>query len=207
MTKRNSINILILLSLGLIYFFQFKLINNYLTEVYKYTSIENLMRILNDEKQNYINYILENNITLFLQSLGLLICLNIGFLYFNYKIKIKKSLSLIVKTFLAVIIVQSIILFYAMISDKVLTTNTISFLYQTTSISHFINLPNKFSWLNLSLTTINLTQLLTIIILILGIQKILKCSLKKAINITSKTYGIGFILWFAFAAIMEMNFS
>lgn len=207
MTKRNLRNILIILSLGLIYFFQFKLINNYLTEVFKYTSIEKRLEVLNDENQNYIKFLLENNIILFLQSLGILICLNIGFLYFNYKVKIKETLSLIVKTFLAVIIVQSIILFYAMISDKVLTTHTISFLYQTTSISHFLNLSNKFSWLNLSLSTINLTQLLTVIILILGIQKILKCNLKKAINITFKTYGIGFVFWFAFAAIMEMNFS
>lgn len=39
------------------------------------------------------------------------------------------------------------------------------------------------------------------------IHKIINLSFKKAFSITIRTYGLGILLWFVFAMVIEINFS
>jgi hypothetical protein len=75
------------------------------------------------------------------------------------------------------------------------------------NLENYISNEKTVPWIKLSLTSINLEQLLIILILGIGIHKLMNINYKKAFIITSKTYGLGILLWFVFAMVMEMNFN
>ena len=75
------------------------------------------------------------------------------------------------------------------------------------NLGNYINIEKTVSWVKLSLTSINLEQMLILILLTIGIHKIVKINYKRAFSITIRTYGLGILLWFVFAMVMEMNFS
>lgn len=75
------------------------------------------------------------------------------------------------------------------------------------NLGNYINIGKTVPWIKLSLTSINIEQLLVLILLGISIHKIIKINYKRAFSITVRTYGLGILLWFIFAMVMEMNFS
>ena len=81
-----------------------------------------------------------------------------------------------------------------------------SFASEKLNLGNYIYVGKTASWIELSLISINIEQILVLIFLTVGIHKIKKLSFKRAFSVTIRTYGLGILLWFVFAMVMEMNF-
>ncbi|MEN8126049.1 MAG: hypothetical protein ABFR32_13080 [Bacteroidota bacterium] len=190
-----------------VFLLQYTLIISYLEKMFKYTNEAVLNEVLNEEKQLFNLYVLQKGIVLFLQFIGSVICLNIGFLYYYYKMPIKKILELVLKSFIAIIFVQLLVIGIIKLSNMTFTVGTISSVEEKLSIVHYLNTDSVSGWLILPLQTINLTQLFIILFLTFSVRVLIKSNYVKAFLFTIRTYGTGMLLWFVFAMIMEMNFS
>lgn len=205
--KRKYINIIILISVILIFMIEYYLITSYIERMFRYTAIEVKNEVINSEIENFKDYLIKNIIFLLLQSLAMFFCLNIGFLYFKIKANFRNLFDLVIFSFLAVLINHFIIIIIVKLNNWTFTTNSINSASEKLNLENYINVEEKFSWIALSLSSINLEQLIILVLLGIGIYKIVKIDYKKAFSITLKTYGLGIFFWFVFALVMEMNFS
>jgi hypothetical protein len=205
MKKKYIIIILILifLSFGL----QYYLITSYIEEMFQYTAIEVKKEVLNNEVEQFKSYLIENFIFLLFQSLGIFICLNIGFLYFKIKMSFRNILNLVTFSFLAVIIYQFLVITIVKLNSWAYTMGSINSASEKLNLANYIDIKKTLPWIELSLTSINLEQVMILILLGIGIHKIVKINYNRAFSITVRTYGLGILLWFVFAMVMEMNFS
>lgn len=188
-------------------FFQYYSIISYIEEMFQYTTNEVRNEVLNSELSQFEFYWTEIFISLLLQSLGMFLCLNIGFLYFNIKVKIRDVIKLILISFLAVIFNQFLAILIIILNNWTFTVGSMNSVFEKLNLANYLKVDEIAPWVKLSLESINLGQLLTIALLIIGMQKVLKLNYKKAFSVTTKTYGLGVFLWFVFAMVMEMNFS
>jgi hypothetical protein len=205
--KRKHINILILVLVIAVFGLQYYLTTSYIDEIFQNTSVKVRNQAMNNELGSFKKYLIENFVFLFLQSLGMLICLNIGFLYFKIKVNFKNILNLIVLSFIAVIINQLLLLVIVKRNAWTTLLNSIKSASEKLNLGNYINVEKTTPWIELSLTSINLEQILTLVLLTVGIHKMVKLNFKRAFSITVRTYGLGILLWFVFAMIMEMNFN
>lgn len=205
--KKTSISWFIPFLIAVIFLLQYILIISYLEKMFKYTNEGVLNEVLDEEKQLYNLYIFQKGIILFLQLIGSVICLNIGFLYFNYKMPIKNVFKLVLKSFTALVIVQLLVIGIIKFNNMTFTVGTISSVEEKLNIVHYLNIDSIAGWLILPLQTINLTQLFIILFLTFSVRVLIKSNYGKAFLFTIRTYGAGMVLWFVFAMIMEMNFS
>lgn len=172
---------------------------------YNTTEVKNI--VINSELKLFKTYVIENFIFLFLQSLGMLFCLNIGFLYFKIKASFINLLNLISFSLFSVFIYQLLIVFFIKLNNWTYTMGSISAMSEKFNLGSFINVEKTAPWIKLSLVSINFEQLLILILLGMGMNKILKIKYSRAFFITIRTYGLGILLWFVFAMVMEMNLS
>ncbi|CAM1368483.1 membrane hypothetical protein [Tenacibaculum sediminilitoris] len=189
-----------------IFFIEFLCINSYIESMFQYTNSEIKNNALNNELREFKFLLLDTFLFLFLQSLGMFFCLNIGLLCFDIKVKIKNIVQLIILSSFAIIIYQFLTILIIKINGWTFTVGSINSVSEKLSIANYVYLGKTISWTKLSLSSINLFQLLTITLLTIGIHKILLLNYKRAFFITLRTYGIGILLWFVFAMVMEMNF-
>jgi hypothetical protein len=180
---------------------------SYIKEMFQYNTIEIRNDVINNETKEFKMYLLENFIFLLLQSIGMLLCLNIGFLYFKIKTNFRSILNLITFSFLAIIIYQFLIIAIVKLNNWTFTMGSINSASEKLNLGNYINIGKIAPWIELSLKSINLGQLMILILLGVGINKIIKINYKRALSITIRTYGLGILFWFVFAMVMEMNFS
>lgn len=204
--KRKYINIIILTLLIAVFGLQYYLTASYIDEIFQYTSVEVRNEAMDNETESFKMYLIENFVFLFLQSIGMLLCLNIGFLYFKIKVSFKNILNLVVLSFVAIIMNQLLLMLIVKLKSWTFLMNSIKSASEKLNLGNYINVEKTAPWIKLSLTSINLEQILVLILLTVGIHKIIKLSFKRAFSITIRTYGLGIILWFVFAMVMEMNF-
>ncbi|MCF6347566.1 MAG: hypothetical protein L3J20_04600 [Flavobacteriaceae bacterium] len=190
-----------------VFLLQYTLAIIYIEEMFKYANEEVKKIVISEENKLFYIYIIQKGVTVFLQFIGSVICLNIGFLYFNYKIPIKDVIKLVLKSFIALIIVQLSIITIVKFSNMTFTMGSIMSFEEKLNITYYANTDSVAIWLLLPLQTINLTQFLIILFLTFSIRVLIKSNYNKAFLFTIKTYGTGMLLWFVFAMIMEMNFS
>ncbi|WP_158838326.1 hypothetical protein [Polaribacter sp. L3A8] len=205
--KRKHINIIILTLIIIVFLLEYYLMKSYIKEMFQYNTIEIRNDVINNETKEFKMYLLENFIFLLLQSIGMLLCLNIGFLYFKIKTNLTSILNLITFSFLAVIIYQFLIIAIVKLNNWTFTMGSINSASEKLNLGNYINIGKTAPWIELSLKSINLGQLMIIILLGVGINKIIKINYKRAFLITIRTYGLGILFWFVFAMVMEMNFS
>ncbi|WP_445749843.1 hypothetical protein [Polaribacter sp.] len=205
--KRKHINIIILVLVVAVFGLQYYFITSYVNEIFQYTPLEIRNEVLNKELESFKMYLIESFVILSLQSIGIFLCLNIGFLYFKIKVNFKNILNLVVLSFIAVIINQLLLMLIVKCKSWTFLMNSIQSASEKLNIENYISISEKASWIKLSLTSINLVQILVLVLLTVGIHKIIKLSFNKAFLITVRTYGLGILLWFVFAMVMEMNFS
>ncbi len=152
-------------------------------------------------------YLIEQFVFLFLQSLGMFLCLNIGFLYFKIKTSFRNLLNLICFSLLSAVASQLLIIGLIQLNNWTYTMGSIKDMHEKLNLGNYIDVEKTAPWIKLSLTSINFEQIIVLILLGLGMRKILKIKYRKAFSITLRTYGLGILLWFVFAMVMEMNFS
>ena len=198
---------MILLLVIAVFGFQYYLITSYIDEIFRHTSVEVRNDAMNNELKSFKMYLIDNFIFLFLQSIGMLLCLNIGFLYFKIKVSFKTILNLIVLSFVAVITNQLLLIVIVKLNNWTTLLNSIKSASEKLNLGNYINVKRTAPWIELSLTSISLGQLLILVLLGIGIHKIVKINYKRAFSITLRTYGLGILLWFVFAMVMEMNFN
>lgn len=107
----------------------------------------------------------------------------------------------------SVIINQLLLVTIVKLNNWTTLLNSMNSASEKLNLGNYINVGKKTPWIELSLTSINLEQILVLILLTIGIYKIEKLNFKRAFSITVRTYGLGILLWFVFAMVMEMNFS
>jgi magnesium-transporting ATPase (P-type) len=205
--KRKYINIIILILIVLVFTLEYYLITSYIERMFKFTAIEVKNEIIDNEIKEFKIYLIQNFIFIFLQSIGMLFCLNIGFLYFKVKSSLKKIFNLVLLSLISVIVYQFLIIVLVKLKNWTFTMGSINSISEKLSLENYISSEKTVPWIKLSLTSINLEQLIIILILGIGIHKLMNINYKKAFIITSKTYGLGILLWFVFAMVMEMNFN
>lgn len=205
--KRIHINIMILVFVIGVFGLQYYLITSYINEVFRHSLIEVRNDAMKNELKSLKMYFIENFIFLFLQTIGMFLCLNIGFLYFKIKINFKNILNLIALSLFSVIINQLLLVTIVKLNNWTTLLNSMNSASEKLNLGNYINVGKKTPWIELSLTSINLEQILVLILLTIGIYKIEKLNFKRAFSITVRTYGLGILLWFVFAMVMEMNFS
>ncbi len=176
-------------------------------KLFQFTNKEAFDKILIIEKSNIHLNILMKSAFIVSQFIASVLCINIGFLFFNFKIPIKELLKIVFNSFIAVIIVELIIIGITKLKYSYLTISIIEEVEEKFYITNYINIDNIAPYLVLPLKTINTTHLLFILLLTYGISTLIKKNYFKSLLFTIKTYGIGICLWFVFATIMEMNFS
>ncbi|WP_299667692.1 hypothetical protein [uncultured Polaribacter sp.] len=162
---------------------------------------------MNNETEQFKVYLVENFVFILLQSIAMFFCLNIGFLYFKIKVSLRNILNIITLSFLSVLVCQLLIITIVKLNNWTYTVGSINSVNDMLNLANFINVEETAPWIKLSLTSINIEQVILIIILGIGIHKILNIKYNRAFSITARTYGISILLWFVFAIIMEMNFS
>jgi hypothetical protein len=205
--KRKYINIIILTLVVLVFILEYYLIISYIEKMFQYTAIEVKKEVLGNEISLFKDYMIENCIIVFLQSLGMFICLNIGFLYFKIKTSFRNILNLVTFSFLAVIICQFLVITIVKLNSWTFTMGSINSASEKLNLANYINIKKTLPWIELSLVSLNLEQLLILILLVIGINKIVKINYMRAFSVTARTYGLGICFWFVFAMVMEMNFS
>lgn len=80
--KRIHINIMILVFVIGVFGLQYYLITSYINEVFRHSLIEVRNDAMKNELKSLKMYFIENFIFLFLQTIGMFLCLNIGFFIF-----------------------------------------------------------------------------------------------------------------------------
>lgn len=205
--ERKLGGLIILMSVFFVFLIQYLLIYLYINKMFQFTAIDIKEQVLNNEIQQFKFYMFQNLFFLILQSMGMFLCLNIGFLYLRIKVNFKEILNLIVISFLGSIIYQFLIIALVKLYNWTFTTNSLKTMSEKLNLENYISNEKTAPWIKLSLTSINLEQLLIFIILVIGIHKLMNINYNKSFIITAKTYGISILLWFVFAMVMEMNFS
>lgn len=205
--KRKYINIIILPLIVLVFTLEYYLITSYIEKLFKFTAIEVKNEIINNEIKEFKIYLIENFIFILLQCIGMFLCLNIGFLYFKVKTSLKKILSLVLLSLISVAVYQFLIIVLVKLNNWTFTLGSLKSMSEKLNLENYISNEKTASWVKLSLTSINLEQLIILIILGIGIHKLININYKKAFILSTKTYGLGILLWFFFAMVMEMNFS
>ena len=198
---------MILVLVIVVYGLQYYLITSYIDEIFQNTSVEVRNEAMNNELGSFKMYLIESFVFLLLQSVGMLLCLNIGFLYFKIKVCFKNILNLVVFSFVAVIINQLLLIVIVKWNNWTFLINSIKSASEKLNLGNYINVEKTTPWIELSLISVNLEQILVLILLGIGMHKILKIKYNRAFFITIRTYGLGILLWFVFAMVMEMNFS
>lgn len=186
---------------------QYYFITTYIEKMFQYTAIDVKNEFMKKEIEEFKIYLLESFIFLFFQSLGMFLCLNIGFLYFKIKISFRNILNIVVSSFLVIAIYQFLVICIIKFNHWTFTIVSIDSASEKLNLGHYLSLEKTLPWISSSLTIINLEQLLILLVLGVSIHRILKINYKKAFSITVRTYGIGVLLWFVFVMVMEMNFS
>jgi len=197
--------IVLLLFIG-VYALQYALIVNYITSFFKYNN-EVKMTTLNEEKALFYMSITEKFAFAISKFIGSIICINIGLLFFNYKIKIQLVIKIVLYSITIFSVVQLFILLFMIFQNYIFSTAIIETIESTLYKTKYLNLNSKASFLKLPLQIFNITHILYFIVLAFGISKLIKKSYIKSIYFTFKTYGIGVLIWFVFAIIMELNFN
>jgi hypothetical protein len=204
--KNKHINIIILTLVVIVFSLEYYLITSYIEEMFQYNTIEIKDIAMNNQVKEFKTHLIKNFIFLLLQSIGMFLCLNIGFLYFKIKTSFRNILNLIVISLLGIIVYQFFIITIIRLSNWTFTMGSINSASEKLNLENYINVEKTAPWIELSLTSVNFEQLLILILLGIGIRKIVKINYKRAFAITARTYGFGILLWFLFAMVMEMNF-
>ena len=207
MRRKNLFWIVVLVMMMFVFFLEYYLIVTYIESVFKFTKKEVLDSTLSIERNIFIKNIIRKGVFALLQFVGCVICLNIGFLFFNFKIKIREILIVVLQSFIAIIIIQLIIIGIVKFSNLTMTMGSIESIENKTYILNFLKIVNVPKYLILPFRTFNLTHLIFILTLTYGIKTLIKGSYIKSFIFTMKTYGIGVFLWFIFSVFMEMNFN
>jgi len=189
-----------------IFILEYHLIMRYIEMAFLYNE-EIKKEVLAEEKVNFYMNITEKGVLTFLQLIVGVLCLNIGLLYYKHKIKISKVIKIIAVSFISLAITQYIIVFTLLFKNYVFTTSNIENIENKLYLTNYFEESNISSYLILPLQTFNITHLFFFLILAYEISTIIHKNYFKSLLFTFKTYGVGVVLWFVFALIMEMNFN
>ncbi|RPD91220.1 hypothetical protein EGM88_14885 [Aureibaculum marinum] len=176
-------------------------------EIYRFTNEEVRTEALNQQRSSFYMKFLQEGVFTILQFIGCFICLNIGLLFFNYKVKIKEVLKAVTLSFLVTVIVQIVVICWVKFSNLTFTVASLQSIEDKLYITDYINEQDVPSYLLMPLDTISVTHLVFILLLAYGIKTVIKKNYIKSLLFTAKTYGVGVVIWFAFAMVMEMNFN
>ena len=205
--RNRHLSAWLIILFAMVFLLQYYFIVSYIEEMFQYTTDEVRNMAMNNEMREFKFHLIETIVLLILQGLGAFFCLNIGLLYFKLKVTISEVMKLILFSFFAILIHQFLTLIIIELNGWTYTIGSMSSVSEILGLSHYINAEKTAPWIKLSLMSINLTQLLTLIALSIGIYKIFRLNYKRAFLISLRTYGLGILIWFVFAMIMEMNFS
>lgn len=205
--KNRNLIIIIFSLFVLVFSIQYFLIISYINEMFQYVAVEVKNEVAKSEMKLFKSYLFKNFIFTFLQSIGMFLCLNIGFLYFKIKTNFRNLFSLIVLSALSTLVCQLLIIVIIKLNNWTFTMGSINETTEKLNLGNYINVEKTAPWIKLSLVSINLEQLLIVLFLGVGVHEILKIKYNRSFSIIIKTYGLGILLWFVFAMVMEMNFS
>jgi len=166
-------------------------------------SLENIQNLISSErKSQWINYPITILIVL-IPSLLISFCLNIGTVIKEYKTSFIKLFEIAVKAQMvfAINYLLSIVLKATGVIHFSLTTVNNNYNFQ----SALIFFDNKVLpyWLIYPIQCINLTEIVHILILSIGVSWLLQIKFLKALTFVALWYGIGLLFWIIFTVFLQ----
>lgn len=130
----------------------------------------------------------------------------IGIIFFGYRVSFKKI-------FQVVIVAEFVFLLPAFI--KIIWFGFIHTAYTLTDLSYFtpLSLTNLFDfstldpWWVYPLQSLNVFEIIYVLILAIGIKKIIKKDYGESLKFTVPVYGSGLLIWIIFITFLTLNFS
>ena len=197
----------ILLLLVLVFLLEYYLNISFINKMFKHSKEEIYNEVLLEENSHFKVYIITKLFFSFLQFIAAVISINIGLLFFKYKIKIKKILQIVFNSFIAILIVKVLCYCFFLFNSITFNRGAIDDFEEKLVLTNYLNLDSSISYLELPLQVINLTHILFILLLAYSLRKLINKGYFKSLIFTLKTYGLAVGIWFMFSTIMELNFN
>ncbi|MEA3318145.1 MAG: hypothetical protein U9R54_09325 [Bacteroidota bacterium] len=205
-------NWIILLILAIIYVvslnieFKFVFTDDFYFQSFKNQDSDNIMNfMLKDREVNWINY-LYIPVIIIIPTILISLCFFVGTIFNNIKISFVKIFSISLKSqiIFAINYLVSVILKCSGLIER--NYNNINNNYDFQSARLFFRNEDVPYWLIYPLQCINITEIIYILFLSIGIQFILKIKYFNAIKFTALYYGIGLIFWIIFSVFLQTIF-
>lgn len=164
--------------------------------------IENL--IMAEREDEWLNYPIAGLVIL-LPSLLIAFCLNLGIILRDFKVSFIKLFGVVLKAqiIFALNYLISIILRISGIIDFSYYTANNNFEYQSALV--FFDTKVLPDWLLYPIQCINITEIIHILFLTLGITWLLNLKSSKALFFVLLWYGVGLLLWIVFSVFLQTN--
>jgi hypothetical protein len=161
--------------------------------------------MLKDREYNWINYLYIPVITI-IPAILIGICLYVGSIFINIKISFVKLFNISLKSqiIIAVNYFVSVILKSSSLIER--NYNNINNNYDFQSARVFFRNEDLPYWLNYPLQCINITEIIYILFLAVGVQLVFKIKYPKALGFTTLYYGIGLVIWIIFSVFLQILF-
>lgn len=141
---------------------------------------------------------------LLLQVVAITICLNIGTILVEYKVKFKQLFGMVLKATLVFAIMKLVLVISIwLFADLQNFEDLMQFNYH--SVLAFFDLSNIPAWLFYPLYMLNISQLLFFALLGFGMVYLVKIRFSRALSFILSTYGTGLLIWVLFIVFLQLN--
>ena len=198
--------LLIILSTGLLYFIESLILtdNIYIEHFYQQTSFVRIEKILSlKSKWSWISYVSIPAIYLIKFTLVSLWILSATIL-FGYKNTFKEIFGVVIVAEFIWLIPSFITLIWFGFIDTDYSLVDVQY-FKPLSLLNFFEASEVENWLIFPLQSLNLFELVYVLVLAIGIKKMLKKDYNTALNFTIPVYGSAVFVWVVFYSLISLN--
>lgn len=156
-------------------------------------------------KWSWVGYVLLPIIYLIKFSL-LSIWILVGIIFFGYKTSFKKILQLVIVSEFVFLIPAFIKVFWFGLIHTNFTLQELSY-FTPLSLANLFNMERLEPWWVYPLQSINLFELIYLLVLGFGVRNLIKQDYAEALKFTIPVYGSGLVIWIVFVSFLTLNFS
>ncbi|MBR10771.1 MAG: hypothetical protein CMP48_24205 [Rickettsiales bacterium] len=161
--------------------------------------------INNQSKWSWVGYLLLPVIYLLKFSM-LSIWILVGIIFFSYKTSFKKIFHLVIVSEFVFLIPAFIKVVWFGLIHTDFTLEELSY-FTPLSVANLFDLQQLDPWWVYPLQSINLFELIYILVLAFGIRNLIKLDYSEALKFTIPVYGSGLIIWIVFVSFLTLNYS
>ena len=136
--SKLSFNYIVLMLIVAVFGLQYYLSSNYIEKAFQHSTYENRTNALENEITQFKEYFAYRLTVIIMQCVGIFLCLNIGFLYFNLTIRFKDIVHLVVICLFAIIIHHVLCLVLIKLNNWMFVTSSVNAISEKLSLANYI---------------------------------------------------------------------